>query len=338
MRPIRLGVIGAGLIWIRTHKSILATLQDAFVPIAFADVSEQRRAAAAQEYPDAVVFEDYHSLLALPEVEAVLILTPIALNAPVARAALLAGKHVIMEKPIARSVAEGAELVATARRAGRRLFVTEQLAYRHAEDALAGIIAAGAIGELVLWDRVQHLEADTAQGPLRYDSTPWRKQADFPLGTMFDGGIHLIASLSKVFGVPETVAATGRRLRPEYGAYDHVAALFQYTEGVTGMLSYSNYLPAAHNYFHVYGTTGVMVVERERIVVKTPDQAERVVELPVENAYVTMWHALLRAFREERDPFYTPERALHDVAILEAVDQAIKTGGRVPVVADVCDT
>ena len=137
MRPIRLGVIGTGLIWLRTHKSILATLQDVFVPIAFCDVSEQRRVTIGHEFPHTLVFSDYHSMLAMPEVEAVLILTPIALNAPVAHAALLAGKHVIMEKPIARSVAEGAELVATARRSGRYLFVTEELAYRHTEDALA---------------------------------------------------------------------------------------------------------------------------------------------------------------------------------------------------------
>jgi predicted dehydrogenase len=44
-----------------------------------------------------------------------------------------------------------------------------------------------------------------------------------------------------------------------------------------------------------------------------------------------MWHALRQAFEQQRDPFYTPEKALHDVAILEAVDQAIKTGSRVTV-------
>lgn len=332
MQPIRLGVIGAGLIWIRTHKAILATMQDGFAPIAFCDVSEQRRAEAGQEFPDAAVFDDYHGLLAMPEVEAVLVLTPIALNAPVARAALAAGKHVIMEKPIARSVAEGAELIALARRAGKHLFVMEQMAYRQAEDTLAEMIAGGEISDLVLWERIQHLEPDTGAGPLRYSSTPWRKQADFPLGTLFDGGIHLIAALSKVFGTPATVAATGRRLRPEYGEYDHVAALFEYLGGVSGLLSHSSYLPA-QNHFRVYGTAGMLVVEPDRITVRTHGGAERTVELPAEEAHVAMWQALLRAFRGGSDPFYTPEKALRDVAILEAVDRAIKTCGRVPVVA-----
>jgi scyllo-inositol 2-dehydrogenase (NADP+) len=335
MPPIRLGVIGTGLIWIRTHKSILETMTDAFVPVAFCDLSEERRATIAQEYPDAYVLSDYQSLLELAEVEAVLVLTPIALNAPVARAALQAGKHVIMEKPIARSVAEGRELISSMRQSSCLLYVTEQMAYRHAEDLLAEIIAAGEIGELVMWDRVQHLEADTASESLRYESTPWRKQADFPLGTMFDGGIHLIAGLSKVFGIPESLDATGRQLRPQYGDYDHIATLFQYGQGVTGMLSYSSYLPPGRNHFHIYGTSGVISVDQERLIVEQRGQPARVVELPKENAYVNMWHALHQAFVEQRDPFYTAEKALHDVAVLEAINQAIKMGSRVTVNAGI---
>ena len=123
MVPIRLGVIGAGLIWLRRHQPTLATLQDAFTPVAFADPSEQRRNQAAEAFPDAVIVSDYQELLALPQVDAVLVLTPIVLNAPVALAALQAGKDVIMEKPIARSVAEAAHLLTKAKEAGQAGFM-----------------------------------------------------------------------------------------------------------------------------------------------------------------------------------------------------------------------
>jgi len=324
-------VIGAGLIWIRTHKSILQTMSDAFAPVAFCDTSAERRAAVAQEFPAARVLSEYRQLLELPEVEAVLVLTPIALNAPVARAALQAGKDVIMEKPIARSVAEGGELIATAREAGRMLCVAEQMAYRQAEDILSEIIAAGEIGRLVMWNRVQHWEPDTATGPLRYASTAWRKQADFPLGTMFDGGIHLIAGLAKVFGVPHSVDATGVQLRAEYGAYDHIAALFSYGPGFSGMLSHSSFLTPGRDYFQIFGSDGAITVERERLLVEQRGQAARSIELAQENPYASMWRALQEAFRDRREPFYTPEKALADVATLEAIDRAIRTGSRVPV-------
>ena len=332
MKPIRLGVIGLGLIWLRTHKPILEGLKDKFEPVAFCDINEERRAAVAQEFPDATVVADYQSLLQMPEVEAVLILTPLILNAPTALAALRAGKDVFMEKPIARSVAEGQELIATARQQGKRLFVTEQFVYRTMGEKLSVLITSGEIGELLMWEWVQHLEADPAKGAMRYDTTPWRKAGNFPLGTLFDGGIHLIAGLSQVFGVPETVSASGKQLRPEYGEYDHVVMMFQYSNGVTGILSHSSYLPPLQNHFYVYGTQGVITVAWERLVVKKQAQPERIIELPSENVYQNMWQALVKAFEEGKEPYYTPERALVDVAILETVDKAIKAGQRLRII------
>jgi predicted dehydrogenase len=324
MHSVKLGVIGLGLIWQRVHKTILTEQQTYFVPTAFCDVSEERRQATAAAFPHAPVVADYHELLQMAELEVIQVLTPIAYNAPTALAALEAGKDVIMEKPIARAVAEGQQLIDTARRLRRRLYITEQVAYRQVEAVVTTLLAEGAIGEVVLWERVQHLEADTGQGPLRYESTPWRKEADFPLGTLFDGGVHLIAGLSRIFGAPNAVAATGRKLRAEYGAYDQVAMFFHYANQVTGMVSHSSYLPATKNYFYIHGTEGVMTVEPHQLVVERRDGNNRTVALPAENAYEQMWQALVQAHQQGTAPAYTPERALQDVAILEAVDQAIQ--------------
>ncbi len=323
MQPIRLGVIGAGLIWLRRHQSTLATLQHAFMPVAFADPSEQRRTQAAADFPDAVVVSDYQALLALPQVDAVLVLTPIVLNAPVALAALQAGKDVIMEKPIARSVAEAAHLLTQAKEAGRRLAVLEQMGYRRAEEILAEAVASGEIGNLVLWERVEHIEGDREKGPMSFASTPWRKEANFPLGTLFDGGIHVIAALTRVFGRPQAVWATGKKLRQEYGEFDHVAMLFHYANGSTGMLSHSSYLSADQNHFTVYGSEGTIAVEQKRLLIRKNGQQAREIELPGDDGNINMWHALADAFHNERIPFYTGAKALQDVLILEKVDQAI---------------
>ena len=330
MSAVNLGVIGLGLIWQRVHKPILTSRASLFNPVAFCDLSEERRVATQAEFPTATVVADYQELLAMAEVEVVQVLTPIAYNAPVARAALAAGKDVIMEKPIARSVAEGKELMATAERLGRRLFITEQLAYRHADTQLAALLAQGVIGEPILWERVQHLEGDIGQGAMRYENTPWRKEANFPLGTLFDGGIHLIASLSRIFGPPQRVAATGRKLREEYGEYDQVAMLFNYANGLTGTLSHSSYLPAIKNYFYIHGTEGVITVEAERIVVEHKTGTE-IIAVPPEVFYQSMWQAITAAYQSGEPPYYTPARAVQDVAILEAVDQAIKQAVQVEI-------
>lgn len=327
MRPTRLGVVGLGLIWSRVHQPHLARLQAVFEPIAFCDVSAERRDTIAAEFPQAHVFSDYHDLLKLPEVEAVLILTPIALNELVAMAALKAGKDILLEKPIARSVAKGMEIVAMTRQAGRRLFVTEQIGYRHAEDALIELLAAGEIGDVVMWDRVQHRILSTQLEPMNYTSTPWRIHPDFPLGNMFDGGIHLIASVTKVFGTPATVFAAGsRKFRPGYGEYDQVTMMFQYDNGLVGMLSHSDCLFEAQNHFHIHGSQGIISWTPERIIVQKPEQPERIIDLPVENAYTNMWQALATAWQEKSQLYYTAERALRDVMVIEAVHQSIISG------------
>ena len=331
MQPIRLGVIGLGLIWQREHQPMLKTLSHVFEPVAFCDVSAERRAATARDYPGALVVEDYRALLERADVEAVLVLTPIAFNAPVAMAALRAGKDVIMEKPLARSVAEGQELVATARRAGRRLFVAEQLAYRAADERLAAAIASGEIGDLMLWNRIQHVDADPAQGALRYDTTAWRKHPDYPLGALFDGGIHLIASLGSVFGPPASLFATGRQLRPEYGEYDHVVTLFQYASGASGVLSHATALSPAQNLYHIHGSRGAIVVERNCLVIDRGDESPRRIELPNENPRVNLWQTMVHAWQAGAEPAYNLERALLDVAILEMVDRSIKSGQRMAV-------
>ena len=329
MKPIQLGVIGLGLIWQRAHQPVLQALPELIQPVAFCDLNAERRAAVREQYPTAAVVDSVDALLALADVEAVLVLTPIALNAPTALKCIQAGKHVFMEKPIARALAEGHALIEAARQAGRRLYVLEQMGYRPLETTLHEMLSAGAIGELILWERVQHLEADTAQGALRYDSTPWRKQADFPLGTLFDGGIHIVAGLSRVFGQPQSVDATGRRLRAEYGDYDQVTMNFRYAGGVTGLLSHSAFLPPVHNFFYIHGTDGVIVVERNQFTVEKSGQPPRLFDFPAENPYATMWRHILRAYGDGAAAGYSTADALRDVAILLGVEQSIRSGERV---------
>lgn len=327
MRPTRLGVIGAGLIWSRVHQPHLARLHDVFMPIAFCDVSLERRAAVAADFPEARVVSEYHELLAMPEVEAVLILTPIALNETVALDALGAGKDVLIEKPLARSVATGTQIVEAARRAGRRLVVTEQMGYRRAEAALLELLAAGEIGDLVMWERVQHRILATQPEPMNYTGTPWRIQPDFPLGNLFDGGIHLIASVTRLFGTPTSIFAAGsKKFRPGYGPYDQVAMLLRYGDGLLGMLSHSDCLLEAQNHFHIHGVAGIISWTPERIVIQRQDQPVRIIDLPAENAYTSMWQAIAAAWQAQRPPSYTAEHALRDLMVIERAGQSMALG------------
>jgi len=321
VKKIRIGVVGPGLIWKQAHEPALDLWKDRVEIAAFCASSEKTRREVEEAYPGAPFFSSYDELVASPAIDWVLVLTPIALNAPVALAAMRAGKHVFLEKPMARSLAQAKQLIDLAHETGRRLHVLEQAVYSPSIELIEKVMRSGEIGEVVMYDHVMHLVFDatpkhSARGSA---ATTWRMQADFPLGVLFDGGHHSIARLGRLFGQPTALYASGRQIRPTYGEYDHVLMQFEHENGVRGSFSHGSYLSRGHNYFHIRGTEGILTVERERLIVEPNDGEPRTIEFERGNSYQAMWHAILDAIAEGHEPSYTVERARGDLGTLFAI-------------------
>ena len=111
MRKIKVGVIGTGFIG-PVHIEALRRL--GFVEVlALADISLERARAKADELCIPLAYGDYRELIANPEIEVVHLCTPNNLHYPMAREAILAGKNVVCDKPLAMTSAEGAEVMAS---------------------------------------------------------------------------------------------------------------------------------------------------------------------------------------------------------------------------------
>jgi predicted dehydrogenase len=119
---VKIGIIGAGMIAHRAHAEAFQMVPEAEV-VAVADVDAQRAKALAEKYDIPQVFSSYEELLAQGGVDAVSVALPVFLHAPAAIAALEAGKHVLCEKPMARTSAEAQAMVDAARSSGRKLAV-----------------------------------------------------------------------------------------------------------------------------------------------------------------------------------------------------------------------
>src|SRR5712691_8708376 len=120
-RRLRVGVVGTGLIAQVMHLHYLAELADEFEITAVCDIVPGNARACADRHGVAGVFTDWRDLLAEP-LDAVLVLTS-GSHAPIAVAAAQAGLHVLVEKPVCFSVAEGRAMVAAAEQAGITLMV-----------------------------------------------------------------------------------------------------------------------------------------------------------------------------------------------------------------------
>jgi scyllo-inositol 2-dehydrogenase (NADP+) len=327
---MRLGIIGPGLIWQKRHRAALAKLASAFSITAFCASSERRKAATLLNFPAASFETDLAAFVERGDIDAVVVLTPIHLNAQAALAALRADKDVFLEKPIAHTLQAGRDLIETAQQHGRQVWVLEQMVYQPRWHELKNVIHEDLIGDLVYFDQVIHWPLDaSANHRGGYGRTSWRIQPAYPLGSFFDGGAHQVAVLSTLFGAPDWVFATGIKLRQEYGEYDHIVVQLGYAPQLRGVLSHSSCLGERHNSFIIWGTKGSVTIEDDRLVVESYQGECRQIEVPQGDAHDEMWSALARSIAQGDPPGYTLAQAWRDLAVLFAVEQSINTGGKV---------
>jgi predicted dehydrogenase len=143
---IRVAVAGAGE-WGRNHVRALATLPGVSLDWV-ADPSEEARRLAAPLAPRARVVEDAAEALADPRLDALVVASPSPSHGPLARAALRAGKHVLVEKPLAPTSEEAWDLVGRAARARRVLLVGHLLLHHPAVRRLKRLVDGGSLGRL----------------------------------------------------------------------------------------------------------------------------------------------------------------------------------------------
>ncbi len=150
-RKVKVGIIGCGGIANGKHMPSLSKLSDVEL-VAFCDLVEEKAIKAKEQYgtPDAKVYTDYKELLKDGEIEVVHVCTPNRSHAPISIDSLYAGKHVMCEKPMAKTAEDARKMVAAAKETGRKLTIGYQ--HRHKPEAiyLKSVIERGDLGEIYL--------------------------------------------------------------------------------------------------------------------------------------------------------------------------------------------
>ncbi len=143
---ITVGVVGCGY-WGPNLVRNFDSLPEVAVKLV-CDLEPERLARMAQLYPEVQVTSDYGDLISDPEVDAIAVATPVHLHYEFARKSLLAGKHTLIEKPMAASVEECRELVKVADECNLRLMVGHTFVYSPAVQKIKEIMDSGALGDL----------------------------------------------------------------------------------------------------------------------------------------------------------------------------------------------
>jgi UDP-N-acetylglucosamine 3-dehydrogenase len=317
----RLGLIGCGTVARRTHLPAIAKLDDVTV-VGCASRSFESARAASLEAPGSIVFEDWRELITF-DIDAVVICSPNGAHAEQAIAAAQAGKHVLVEKPIARTVDEADAMVSAAEEAGVVLHVTQNLRYLAPIVAARGVVASGALGQ------ISGLRSAFGHGGPQHwapDATWFRDKESSGGGALVDLGIHIIDLVNYVTGLAadEVTALTTGDGQVE----DAAQVLVRFDGGVLGSVHASWVAqPAPDLQLTIFGSEGTMHFDtRSPLTLRRSDGSKEEIELPTIDA--SPWSDFVRAIdgSEPDGPSATGRDGRNAIAIVCAAYESAATG------------
>ena len=149
-KKLKIGIIGCGGIANGKHMPSLAKLDDKVEMVAFCDIVEARAVKAAKEYgtEDAKVYTDYKELLKDESIDVVHVCTPNRSHSFITVDALEAGKHVMCEKPMAKTYADAKAMLDAAKRTGKKLTIGYQNRQNPENQYSKAAAEAGELGEI----------------------------------------------------------------------------------------------------------------------------------------------------------------------------------------------
>ncbi|MBN8807854.1 MAG: oxidoreductase [Sphingomonas sp.] len=244
---VRVGLIGFGL----AGRSFHAPLIDAEPRLVLTAVASSRADAVLASHPGVRVHPTAERLIADPGIELVVIATPNDLHAPLARAALMAGKHVVVDKPFVVDLADGAALIDLAKRQARMLSVFHNRRWDGDFLTVRNLLASGRLGDVRLgefcWDR------------FRPTIKPgWREAGGDGGGVLADLGPHLVDQALQLFGNPDNVAGDILVQRDDAQVDDYFALTLGYGRCRVRLCA-STLVASARPRFALHGTMGSFV-------------------------------------------------------------------------------
>lgn len=256
-KPVRFGVISASPM-AESHMTAIRDNADAVLTaVCDIDLEKAQRAAAKFQLPPERVFADYHELLALQDVDAVVICTPDQLHRQMTVDALQAGKHVLCEKPMALTRKDCAAMIRAGEESGRKLMIGQICRYTPGFRRAKELIDSGAIGELFF------VESEYAHDYEKIipDTSNWR--AD-PLRSGFlGGGCHAVDLLRWIAGDPvEVMAYANKKMLTHLPTDDCTIAIMKFPHGVIGKVFVS--IGCKRNYTMrsvFYGSKGTIIAD-----------------------------------------------------------------------------
>lgn len=346
MQPIKTAILSFGMSGRLFHAPFLKVHPG----FEFYAVWERSKNLAEEIYPNVKTYRHLEDVLADGDVELVIVNTPNYTHFDYAQKALLAGKHVVVEKPFTVSVSEGETLIALAAANNLVLSVYQNRRYDSDFRTLKKVVHEGWLGNIV--------EAEFHFDRFKQELSPKRhKEQPGPgTGALYDLGSHLIDQALQLFGIPEKVFADIRIIRPISQVDDYFELLFYYPN-LRVRLHASYLVREALPGYQLHGDRGSFIKARTDVqeqdlqLGKTPgssnwgqepegeqgllridsngqDRREKIPSL--QGNYGDYFESLYRTIREGSPPPVTASDGLKVIRIIETAFESSRTGQVLP--------
>ncbi len=230
MNKVRFAIIGCGRISYRHIEAIQAN--PAAEIVALCDLNLERakeRNVAAK----AKIYRDYNEMLRKETIDVVSIMTPSGMHAEHAMDIINKyKKHIVVEKPMALSIADGLALIKTAKKHNVKLFVVHQNRFNKAVQKIKAVIDNNEFGKIAL----ATVRIRWSRGQAYYDRDPWRGTWAFDGGALTNQAIHHVDLLQWFVGQVESVSAIGATQFVDVDVEDTACAWMRFKNGALGAI------------------------------------------------------------------------------------------------------
>lgn len=323
---MNVAILGAGAMG-QTHARAFAKLPDVKI-VGISSRTVQKAQALALEV-NAEATTDDMALATDPRVDAVSNTLPTHLHKKFTVAALNAGKHVLLEKPFALTLAGCDAMMRAQKKSKRVLMVAHVLRFWAEYEALVELVQSGALGK--------PRSATAARLARRAREFTWFRDPKLSGGAVMDLMIHDFDMLNLLFGAPQTIFARGRKSK--YGAWDHAQATIEY-RSASAIVQGSVLMPETFPFTmklnvqcengaveYTFRAGGATVYEQGEISLRvfTPEKTYTL-DCSPHNAYEKQIAYFVDCVRQGKQPLHgTPAQARRAIALSLAARKALET-------------
>ncbi|MCC6616649.1 MAG: Gfo/Idh/MocA family oxidoreductase [Anaerolineae bacterium] len=321
---IKVGIIGAGS-YGESHAQAMREVSDVKL-VAASRTNAEALSGFVGKYGGSA-YTDYHDLLADPQVDAVVIATPHHLHTEIVLAAARAGKHILLEKPMAPTLAECDQIINACAEHGVTLMVGHVNHFVLAYERAKQILESGELGEVVMG--ISTMSKFWYEPNRRW----WHLQADTGGGMLLTAGIHCLDRMTWLMNSPVTSVSAQLMTRFHDQQADDAGMLFlRYASGAAGTIVSTGYAQGAPKHLtELTCTKGMMNIdyvsgisigrdERWQIVAETSDDNW------MHNALVREWRAFLNSVEHGAPSAVPGDYARHIIAVILAAQQSSAAG------------